>query len=203
MSEAWGLVILYHKYSELRFWPPPKDGFSEVLVARENVGPGSPAMGNRGGPGSISLPSSSRKTCSIATSVKTKIKWHITVTKSLLATALWDISLEVATSLESDSKAENQLFTLAVTAVHWIILWFRRVWLYQKNTPKYFETCNTGQPFHPHKIPTAYYKVPENLDRYRSVPILCTWLNTTLKYLAYDFKWIFCKNWIKESSLCF
>ena len=79
------------------------------LVAREDVDSGSPAVGNRDGPGSTSLPSSSRKTRSVATSVKTKSKWHITVTKILLATALLDVSLEVSTSLESDGKAEKSI----------------------------------------------------------------------------------------------
>lgn len=35
-----------------------------------------------------------------------------------MCTALLDISLEVSISLESDGKAENRLFSLAVTAVH-------------------------------------------------------------------------------------
>lgn len=150
-------------------------GFHEVLLARKDVDSGSSPVGSRGGPGSASLPRSIRKTHSVATSVKTKSKWHITVTKILLATALLDISLEGSTSLESDGKAENQLFTLAVTAVHWVILCFRRVWLYQKNTHKYFETCKTGQPFNPNKISTACYKVPENLARYTYIcPCLYT-----------------------------
>lgn len=109
ISEASSLVTHYHKYWELRFGPLQKMGFHEVLVAREDVDSGSPAVGNRGGPGSMSLPSSNRKTCLIATSVKSKSKWHITVTKILLATALLDISPEVSTSLESDGKAEKSV----------------------------------------------------------------------------------------------
>ena len=68
-------------------------GFHDILVAREDVDSGSPAAENQGGSGSISLPNSSRKTLSVATSVKTKSKWHIRVTKFLLVTALLDISL--------------------------------------------------------------------------------------------------------------
>lgn len=66
--------------------------------------------------------------------------------------------------------------------------------MYQKNTHKYFEICKTGQPFNPNKLTTAYYKVPENLAKYGPASIFCTWINTTSKYLAYDFKWIFWKN---------
>lgn len=80
-----------------------------MLVAREDVDSGITVVGNRHGPGSTSLPSSNRKTCLIATSVKSKSKWHITVTKILLATALLDISPEVSTSLESDGKAEKSV----------------------------------------------------------------------------------------------
>lgn len=46
--------------------------FHERLMAREDVDSGNPAVGNRGDTGSTYLPSSSRKTYSVAISVKTK-----------------------------------------------------------------------------------------------------------------------------------
>jgi len=92
--------------------------FLQVLVAREDVDSSSPAVGNEGGPGSTSLPSSRRETRSVSVSVKQVCKQHTTVAKILLVTAGLDLSLEVSPSLESDGKAENQSFTLAVTALH-------------------------------------------------------------------------------------
>lgn len=70
-----------------------------------------------------------------------------------MCTALLDVSLEVSTSLESDGKAEDQSFSLAVNSCALTsTVFYKGLTAAEKHSPS-VETCKTGLPFNSKKNP--------------------------------------------------